>query len=85
MARAPQEGNNVDPDVRFPIDDDVLDRFVRKVAKSVDPAYDLRALACKAIDALARVREEDVRTRVRHLRVVSDKATGVERELFHTT
>ena len=76
--------DSLQADVRFPIDDAVLDRFVRKVAKSGDPAYDLRALACKAIDALAGIREEEVRTRVRHLRVVSDKATGVERELFHT-
>ena len=71
-------------DLIFPIGNNALDRFVRKVAKSDDPAYDLRLLACKAIDALADIHEEKVQTRVRLLRVVSDKAIGAERELFYT-
>ena len=69
---------------RWNIEEDVLDRFINKIAKSGDPVYDLQILACKAIDAIACTKEAETRSKVRHLRVVSDKAIGAERELFHT-
>ncbi len=64
--------------------DKEVERAVRNAARSSDAAYVLRLLACKALDALGSLEEEDRKTRVRHLRVVADKAIGVERELFHT-
>ncbi len=66
------------------LDDEDVERVVRKVARSSDAVYALRLLACRALDALGSLEEEDRKTRVQQLRVVADKAIGVERELFHT-